>query len=145
MSAAFVDANVFVYAFLKPKRKLQPHEEKIKSAAKKIITRINEGEETATSVVHFSEICNILEEAHMIEKGLLFLDNISIKQVTEEDYLKALAIAEDQRIGANDALAYVLMKETGLSRVYSFDKDFDQFKEIQRIPYFDSQRFRGSF
>ena len=139
MSTAFVDANVFVYAFLKPKRKLQPHEQKIKDAAKKIVTRINEGEETATSVVHFSEICNILEdhlpleEAHMIEKGLLFTDNISIKQVSEEHYLKALAIAEDQHIGANDALAYVLMKETGLSRVYSFDKDFDQLKEIQRI------------
>ena len=139
MPATFIDANVFVYAFLKPKRKLQPHEEKIKDAAKKIITRINEGEETATSVVHFSEICNILEDhlpleqAHMIEKGLLFLDNISIKQVSEEHYLKALAIAEDQHIGANDALAYVLMKETGLSRVYSFDKDFDQLKEIQRI------------
>ena len=139
MPTTFIDANVFVYAFLKPKRKLQPHEEKIKDAAKKIITRINEGEETATSVVHFSEICNILEdhlpleEAHMIEKGLLFLDNISIKQVSEEQYLKALAIAEDQLIGANDALAYVLMKETGLSRIYSFDKDFDNLKEIQRI------------
>ena len=139
MPTTFVDANVFVYAFLKPKRKLQPHEEKIKDAAKRIITRINEGEETVTSVVHFSEICNILEdylpleEAHKIEKGLLFTDNISVQQVSEEQYLKALAIAEDHNIGTNDALAYVLMKETGLSRVYSFDKDFDQLKEIQRI------------
>jgi predicted nucleic acid-binding protein len=139
LPATFVDANVFVYAFLKPKRKLQPHEEKIKDAAKKIITRINQGEETATSVVHFSEICNILEDhlpleqAHTIEKGLLFIDNISIKQVSEEHYLKAIAIAEDQHIGANDALAYVLMKETGLCRVYSFDKDFDQLEEIERI------------
>ena len=139
MPTAFVDANVFVYAFLKPKRKLQPHEQNIKDAAKKIVTRINEGEETVTSVVHFSEICNILEdhlpieEAHTLEKGLLFLDNISFKEVSEEDYLKALAIAEDQQIGANDALAYVLMQETGLNRIYSFDKDFDGFKDIRRI------------
>jgi predicted nucleic acid-binding protein len=137
--AAFVDANVFVYAFLKPKRKLQPHEEKIKDAAKKIVTRINEGEETVTSVVHFSEICNILEdhlpiqEACTIEKGLLFLDNIVIKEVSEEDYLKALAIAEDQQIGANDALAYTLMKEAGITKIYSFDEDFDEFKDIHRI------------
>ena len=134
-----MDANVFVYAFLKPKRKLQPHEESIKDAAKKIVTRLNEGEEAVTSVVHFSELCNVLEDhfriedAFTLEKGLLFLDNISVTEVSEEDYLKALAIAEDQQIGANDALAYVLMKEAGLQRIYSFDKDFDEFKDIHRI------------
>jgi predicted nucleic acid-binding protein len=139
LPVAFVDANVFVYAFLKPKRKLQPHEKNIKDAAKKIVTRINEGEETVTSVVHFSEICNILEdhlpiqEACTIEKGLLFLDNIVIKEVSEEDYLKALAIAEDQQIGANDALAYTLMKEAGINKIYSFDEDFDGFKDIHRL------------
>ena len=139
MPVAFVDANVFVYAFLKPKRKLQPHEQKIKDAAKKIVTRINEGEETVTSVVHFSEICNILEdhlpfeEACAIEKGLLLMDNIAIKEVSDEDYLKALAIAEDQQVGANDALAYVLMKEAGITRIYSFDKDFNEFKDIHTI------------
>jgi hypothetical protein len=139
LPVAFVDANVFVYAFLKPKRKLQPHEQKIKDAAKKIVTRINEGEETITSVVHFSGICNILEdhlpfkEACTIEKGLLLMDNIAIKEVSEEDYLKALAIAEDQQVGANDALAYVLMKEAGITRIYSFDKDFNEFKDIHTI------------
>ena len=139
MTLTFLDANIFVYAFLKPKRKLQPHEEKIKDAAKNIITRINTGEETATSVVHFSEVCNILEdylpieEAFAIEKDLLLRDNIVIKAVTEEHYLKALAIAEDQSVGANDALAYVLMTESGLNRIYSFDKHFDAFKDIHRI------------
>lgn len=139
LPVAFVDASVFVYAFLKPKRKLQPHEASVKEAAKKIVLRINEGEEAATSVVHFSEVCNVLEdhlsleEAFTIEKGLLFRDNITIYEVSEEDYLKALSIAEEQQVGVNDALAYVLMKEAGLSRIYSFDKDFDGFKDINRI------------
>jgi predicted nucleic acid-binding protein len=130
---------VFVYAFLKPKRKLQPHEQKIKEAAKKIVTRINEGEETVTSVVHFSEICNVLEdhlpiqEACTLEKGLLLLENIAVQEVSEEHYLKALAIAEELQIGANDALAYVLMKEEGINRIYSFDKDFNEFKDIRTI------------
>jgi predicted nucleic acid-binding protein len=134
-----VDANVFVYAFLKPKRKLHPHEQKIKDAAKEIVTRINEGEETVISVVHFSEICNILEdhlpiqEACTLEKSLLLIDNIAVKEVSEEHYLKALAIAEDQQVGANDALAYVLMDEAGINRIYSFDKDFNTFKDIQTI------------
>lgn len=139
MPAAFVDANVFVYAFLKPKRKLQPHEQKIKDSAKKIVTRINEGEETVTSVVHFSEICNILEdhlptqEACTLEKGLLLLENIIVKEVSEEHYLKALAIAEDQQVGANDALAYVMMTEAEIHRIYTFDKDFNKFKDIHAI------------
>jgi len=137
LSVAFIDASVFVYAFLKPKRKLQPHEANIKDAAKKIVSRINEGEEVATSVVQFSEVCNLLEDylplEEAFEKGLLFRDNIVIHEVSEEDYLEALLIAEDQKVGANDALAYVLMKETGLGRIYSFDKDFDAFADIKRI------------
>lgn len=139
MSIAFVDASVFVYAYLKPRRRLQPQEASVKDAAKKIVSRINEGEEVATSVVHFSEVCNVLEdylpleEALTIEEGLLLRDNIVIHEVSEEDYLKALSIAEDQRVGANDALAYVLMKEAELRKIYSFDKDFDAFKDINRM------------
>lgn len=139
MSVAYVDANVFVYAFLKPKRKLQPHEVNIKEAAKKIVSRINEGEKVAISVVHFSEVCNILDdylpfgEAILIEKGLLFRENILISEVSEEDYLKAISVAEDQQIGVNDALAYVLMKKEAIQTIYSFDKDFDTFTDINRI------------
>jgi len=139
LSVAFVDASVFIYAFLRPKRKLQPHEASIKDAAKKIVSRINEGEEVAMSVVHFSEVCNVLEdylpldEALEIERGLLFRDNIVIHEVSEEDYLEALFTAEDHRVGVNDALAYVMMKEEGLRKVYSFDRDFDAFTDIKRI------------
>jgi predicted nucleic acid-binding protein len=136
---SFIDANVFLYAFLKPKRKLQEHEEEIKDAAKRIVTRINNGEQVVTSVVHLSEICNILEdflpvkEALELERSLLFLEGVVIKEVSEEDYLKAFTVAEDEEIGANDVLAYVLMKEEKINRIYSFDKHFDSFKDIQRI------------
>jgi predicted nucleic acid-binding protein len=137
--SAFVDANVFIYAFLRPTRKLQPHELSIKDAAKKIVTRINDVEKVETSVVHFSEICNVLEdhlqigETLNIEKSLLFQENVLIREVCEEHYLKAISIAQDLEVGVNDALAYVLMKEQGLQKVYSFDKDFDKFQDIQRI------------
>ena len=138
MSVAYVDANVFIYAFLKTKRTLQPHEVKIKDAAKKIVSRINEGEKVVTSVVHFSEVCNILEdnlpieEALLIEKGLLFRENILICEVSKDDYLKAISVTEDQNVGVNDALAYVLMKKRAIQTVYSFDKDFDTFADILR-------------
>jgi predicted nucleic acid-binding protein len=36
-------------------------------------------------------------------------------------------------VSANDALAYLLMKEHGLDEVYSFDRHFDQL-DVTRIP-----------
>lgn len=138
MPPAYVDANVFVYAFLKTKRQLQPHELKIKEAAKRIVSRISKGEKVATSVVHFSEVCNILEnnlplrEAILLEKGLLYRENVLICEVAQEDYIKAVSVAEDHQVGVNDALAYVLMEKEGIRTIYSFDKDFDAFTDIER-------------
>ncbi|MCW4003473.1 MAG: type II toxin-antitoxin system VapC family toxin [Candidatus Bathyarchaeota archaeon] len=139
MQPVFVDANVFIYAFLKTKRQLQTNELKMKEAAKKIVARISAGEKVATSVVHFSEVCNILEdylpfeEAVVLERGLLFRENLLICEVTQEDYLKAISIVEDYHVGINDALAYILMKKEDISAIYSFDRDFDIFTGIRRI------------
>lgn len=139
MSIAYVDTNVFVYALLATTRKLQPHEASAKEAAKRIIERINKGENVYCSVVHFSELCNILEyylpqrEALALEKGLLLRKNIQVCAVNQEDYLDAVSAAEQYPVGLNDALAYVLMKRTETTRIYSFDKDFDCFQDINRI------------
>ena len=139
MSQAYVDANVFVYAFLKTKRQLQPNELEIKQAAKNIVARISKGEKVITSVVHFSEVCNVLEdhlsfeEAILLEKGLLYRENVSICEVVQEDYIKAVSIAEEHNVGVNDALAYVLMKEQAIQIIYSFDKDLDTFIDIKRV------------
>jgi predicted nucleic acid-binding protein len=136
---AYVDANVFVYAFLKPKRKLQPHEVTIKEAAKKIVARISAGEEVVTSVVHFSEICSVIddylpfEEALSLEKGLLLRENIQILEVTQDDYLNSVSISEQQHVGINDSLAYVVMKKLEIAKLYSFDKHFDCFPDVERI------------
>ncbi len=139
MPAVFVDTNLFVYALLKTSRKLQDHEIKTKETAKQILSRINEGEAVACSVVHFSELCNIIEyyytfeDALELEKGLLLRRNIQISEVTRDDYLNATAVAEQHQVGLNDALAYVLMKKTEISKIYSFDKHFDCFKDIERL------------
>lgn len=139
MQPIYVDANVFIYAFLKTKRQLQPSEQKTKEAAKKIVARISTGEKVVTSVVHFSEVCNILEdylpfeEAVLFEKGLLYRENVLICEVSQQDYLNAISIAEQYHVGANDALAYMLMKKEDIQAIYSFDRDFDVFNDIQRV------------
>lgn len=135
----FIDASVFVHAYLKPKRPLKPLEAQIKDAAKKIIIRINNGERVITSVVHFGEISNILEDhlpltdALSIERALCLRENITVEGVLHEDYISALDEAERHRVGVNDALAYVVMKKHGLSEIYSFDKDFDKFEDAKRL------------
>jgi predicted nucleic acid-binding protein len=42
--------------------------------------------------------------------------------------------AKDNSISANDALAYLSMKTHGLMEIHSFDKHFDQLRDIMRLP-----------
>ena len=51
----------FTYAFLRPRTELSPRARRLKEAAKKILSRIEDGEEVATTVVHVAEAANILE------------------------------------------------------------------------------------
>ncbi|RZB28763.1 MAG: hypothetical protein AEth_01765 [Candidatus Argoarchaeum ethanivorans] len=134
----FVDASVFVHAFIKPKRKLKEHEVRIKEAAKKIVKRINEGEEMAISTVQVAEIANLLEhympidDALSIEMFLLTARNVRVHGVEKADCVNALEVAKDTKVGLSDAIAFVIMKENGLKEAYSFDHDFDRLN-VKRI------------
>jgi len=50
----FLDANVFIYAYYKPTRKLTEKQKEMKERSKAIIRRVNEGEAVITTVVHLS-------------------------------------------------------------------------------------------
>lgn len=134
----FVDASVFVHAFLKPKRKLKPHEIKVKESAKEIVKRINEDEEVGITVVQLTEIANLLEsylplsEALRVEEFLLLARNVKVFDVTKKDCLKALEIAKEKDVGLSDAIAYVIMKKNDVEEIYSFDSDFDKL-DVKRI------------
>ncbi|HIE15095.1 TPA: PIN domain-containing protein [Candidatus Bathyarchaeota archaeon] len=137
--ARFIDASVFIHAFLKTRRKLKKHELTIKERAKEIIRLVNDGEEVLISTCHFSEIANILEDrlplkkALEIEEAILLKENIKILNVNREDYLNSLEIAKEFNVGINDALAYIIMQKHKISEIYSFDKDFDRFPGIKRV------------
>lgn len=139
MPPRFVDASVFVHAYLKPKRSLKPHERRIKAQARAIVTRLNEGESVVTSVVHVAEIANVLEDwmrlddARAIQTGLCTRENIGILPVSRGDLLEALGLGSETAVGTSDALALVLMRSQGVREIYSFDKDFDRFGDIGRV------------
>ena len=135
----FVDASVFVHAFLKPGRRLKPHEVDIKEAAKAVVRRINEGEEVGLTVVQLAEIANILErympleKALQVEKFLLYAPNVEVYGVDRRICVEALKVAEERGVGLSDAIAYVVMLQNNVKEIYSFDRDFDRLEGVERV------------
>ncbi|RLI79703.1 VapC toxin family PIN domain ribonuclease [Archaeoglobales archaeon] len=126
----FVDANVLLYAILRPKRKLTEREMEIKEAAKRILERINDGEEVLTSVVHLSEVAKVLEDVAGLAfsisflKDLMLKKNVVVEDVDRNEYFESILLAGEKGIGINDALAYVIMRRKGIEEIYTFDKHF---------------------
>ncbi|RLF03952.1 MAG: twitching motility protein PilT [Thermoprotei archaeon] len=135
----FVDASVFVHAFLKPRRRLKPHEAEIKEAAKVIVRRIDGGEEVGLTVVQLAEIANILErympleKALQVEKFLIYAPNVEVYGVDRRACAEALKVAEERGVGLSDAIAYVLMLQNNVEEIYSFDRDFDKLEGVRRL------------
>jgi predicted nucleic acid-binding protein len=137
----FLDANIFIYAYYKPKKQLTEKEEAMKEQAKKIISSVSQGkEQVMTTVVHISEIVNILKNGvpqdrlnHII-LGLFMLDNVTIMGVTRDAYFAAAEIGEDLKLEPNDALAVDIMRQNGIAEIYSFDEHFNQIDGITKLP-----------
>jgi len=135
----FVDASLFLYAYLKPRKAVPDEVAEMKKNAKVIVKRINSGERVATSLTHVSEAANILEasmpihESHMVMRDLIHSPTIAILEPSRENYVDAVEVAEEASVGLNDGVAYVLMKENGIEEIYSFDRHFDRFKDVRRV------------
>jgi len=137
----FLDANVFIYAYYKPKKQLTQKEMQMKDQAKKIIANVSQGKENVIiTVVHVSEMVNILkhgmrpDQVTAIIRGLFMLDNVRILDVTRDAYFAATELGDDLKLEANDALAIDVMRLNGIREIYSFDEDFDQIEGIVRLP-----------
>jgi predicted nucleic acid-binding protein len=137
----FLDANVFVYAYYKPKKQLTTKEKQMKEQAKRIIADVCQGKEQAImSVVHLSEMVNVLKHGMSLEqltevvRGLFMLDNMTIHGVTREAYFAANELGDDLKLEANDALAVDIMRLNNVTEIFTFDEDFDRVERITRTP-----------
>jgi len=112
---------------------------KQKRTAKAIVQRIDAGEKAVSSLVHLSEVANIVEasmpisDSQLIMQDLIHSPSISILAAAREDYVDAVEVVEAASIGLNDAVVYVLMKANGIEELYSFDKHFDRLKDVRRV------------
>jgi predicted nucleic acid-binding protein len=137
----FLDANVFIYAYYKPKKQLTQKEKQMKEHAKKIVSSVSQGkEQVTTTVVHLSEIVSILKHGIPLDqltttiRGLFMLDNVKIMGITREAYFAAAELGDDLKLEANDALAVDVMRLNDIKEIYSFDEDFDEIEGITRLP-----------
>ena len=130
-------------------RQLTPDELQLKTNAKNILTRIEEGEQVMTTTSHITEVANILEARTSLEQAsstiisIVNTPSITILPVTETHVKTAAATSHRNMIGYNDCLAYVAMNENSLHEIYTFDKDYDRFPGI--CYSFDVMRRFGYF
>jgi len=130
----FIDANVFIYAVLKPKTILPEAVRKKKMAAKEIFLRVNDGEPVTTTTVHMSEVANVLEDvagmtfACDLLSALLMKSTVSVEPVSADDYRDSIRLSQKISISINDALALIVMERQGIDEIYTFNRHFRQAK-----------------
>ena len=137
----FLDANVFIYAYYKPGKQLAQKERQMKEYAKRVINDVSQGKEKVmTTVVHLSEMVNILKHGMPLDQlnhvilGLLMLDNVEVIGTSKDAYFAANELGVDLKLEANDVLAVDVMRQNNIEEIYSFDEDFDQIEGITRLP-----------
>ena len=128
----FVDANVFVYVLVKsPKKDYE--------ISKGILERIENGEETVTSLAIIQEVIDWLEYNNRKKEVRSFLMGINSYlsmeklSVSWDDFLPALNDIDEHQIDFVDALTVQKMKKNKINEIYSNDKDFDRIEWIKRI------------
>jgi len=139
----YLDANIFVYAFFKPKKgKILSDKIKwCKKEAQNIIRDINEEKNNyCISLIQISEVVNFLKNAMSWENLKTFLmalisnASIEIAEVPKMTYLNAIDKMTEYKMDSNDISAYIIMKEKGVKEIYTFDRKFEQFPGVTCLP-----------
>ena len=128
----FVDSNVFIYVLVK-----SPRDDYI--IAKRILQRIEEGEEAVTNMAVIQEIVNWLEynnRRREIEKLLTAINSyIAMRKagVSWSDMIAAMDDMNKYGLDFVDALTLQTMKRNNINEIYTNDRDFDRVKWVRRV------------
>ncbi|RLE69269.1 MAG: hypothetical protein DRJ34_01230 [Thermoprotei archaeon] len=128
----FVDANVFIYTLIKsPKKDYE--------ISKKILKRIEDGEEAIVTTAIIQEVIDWLEYNNRKREIETFLTAVNsyitmIKvYVSWIDMINSLDYVKKYGLDFVDALTIEIMKKYDIREIYSNDKDFDKIKWVRRI------------
>ncbi len=141
----YLDANLFIYAYFKKRKNkvLTPKVKWMKKKAKEILKEINEEkEEYCISIIQLSEVVNLLKSVMSWQDlkefimGLYTNNSINITEVTKLVYLNAVDKITKYDMDPNDISAYLIMRELGITQIFTFDKHFQNLEGITRLPVF---------
>ena len=115
----FVDTNVFIYAITAHPRFGEP--------AKRILQRIEDGEEAITSMLVLCEVAWVLEamgrqsEVKSTLEKMLSYENLKAVEFGENDLLMGASNMVVNNIDFNDGVNVAVMMRLGVSEAYSND------------------------
>ncbi len=128
----FVDANVFIFLLTgRPRASFE--------VSRKIMQRILDGEEAITSTAVLQEVVDWLEYNDRRDQVKTFLTAVNSypslrkESASWSDMISALDRMESHKIDYVDALSVQIMQRSGVSEIYSNDKDFDRVETVSRI------------
>jgi uncharacterized protein len=128
----FIDTNVFIYV-LNSDPDFGP-------TAKRILQRIEEGEETVTSTLVAAEVAAWLEfnkRKHAIPPFFMSLESYPSLTKIETTYSDELTanklVTRYPQLRFFDRVYLAQMERTGLKEIYSNDKGFDKVAEVSRV------------
>jgi predicted nucleic acid-binding protein len=130
---SFVDANIFVYHLAA--------DQKYGEKAKKIIERIESGEESHTSTLVIAQVCSYLKWRRLenvIPLFLSFLKGLTSLQKIETsilDFEEARNMQQEYNLPWSmwdDMVIAAQMRRIGINKIYSNDEDFDKIPQIKR-------------
>ena len=128
----FVDSNVFIYVLVK-----SPKDDYM--TAKRILQRIEEGEETITNTAVIQEIVDWLEyndrrrEVKMLLTAINSYITMKKAKISWNEIMEAIGDMKKYDLDLVDALTLQTMKKYGVKEIYTKDKGFDRVKGVKRI------------
>lgn len=130
----YIDSNVFIYPVI--------YENQLKAKkAKELLLKIEDGEVSAsTSVLTWDEVVwvvsKVLSRTDGINQGrkLLSFPNLEFISVDENVISLAQILLDKYDITPRDSMHLASAMTKKIKTIVSDDKDFDQIKEVKRIP-----------
>ena len=128
----FVDANVFIYELIQsPKKDYE--------ISDTILSRIEKGEEAATSLPVIQEVIKWLEYNNRkkeVENFLIAVNSyLSMNKlsIAWDSFVPAIEEMNKKQISFVDSLTLQIMRKNQINEIYSNDKDFDRIEWLRRI------------
>ena len=131
----YIDSNVFLYPII--------YDSKVIIEAKKskdFLFKIAQGDaEACTATITWDEIAWVIRKLFGFElsaeasKKLLAFPNLKLLGIRKSTVFKAQELMEKYKMKPRDAIHAATALENKITEIVSFDKDFDEVKEIKRI------------